>query len=345
LFGSYAGTTNCYSGERKGAGVNFADYQVRATETSQVELRGAESAIAPMLGLASETGQILDVYKKYLRDGLGLSANREFLKVELGDLLWYVSAVATAVGLEMEDIATANLERTHDRYQPRGLSNISCVASVLDSKYETHERFPRRLVVEFVDQKQPSGQLMATMKLISAEPNVFPSGPITINGKKAGFSVGSQIGETLTDNSRRSDAYRFHDAIHLGFMAVLGWSPTMRSLLHLKRRSDQQADEAEDGARAAYAEEGLSAILSRLAESRNSFQTEASVDGDAIVVVKAATVGLEVAALPVWLWRKAINQAFIAMKQLADNGGGLLIADLDQRKLSYTNAWPISNQI
>jgi hypothetical protein len=41
----------------------------------------------------------------------------------------------------------------------------------------------------------------------------------------------------LNRNSRRIDAYRFHDAIHLGFMAVLGWSPTMRALLRLKRKS------------------------------------------------------------------------------------------------------------
>jgi hypothetical protein len=61
----------------------------------------------------------------------------------------------------------------------------------------------------------------------------------------------------LTDNSRRVDAYRFHDAIHMGFMAVLGWSPTMRAALRLKRKSDQQTDECEDGARAIFAEEGL----------------------------------------------------------------------------------------
>ncbi len=37
--------------------------------------------------VASETGSILNVYKKYLRDGIGLAANRGFLREELGDLL------------------------------------------------------------------------------------------------------------------------------------------------------------------------------------------------------------------------------------------------------------------
>ena len=68
-----------------------------------------------MLGLASETGSILNIYKKYLRDGIDLVANREFLREELGDLLWYV-AVATACDLDLEEIAEANLRRTRDRY-------------------------------------------------------------------------------------------------------------------------------------------------------------------------------------------------------------------------------------
>jgi hypothetical protein len=35
------------------------------------------------------------------------------------------------------------------------------------------------------------------------------------------------------------------------------------------------------------------------------------------------------------LWRDAINQGFRAMHLLAENGGGYLIADLDQRSLTY----------
>jgi NTP pyrophosphatase (non-canonical NTP hydrolase) len=326
--------------EMKGTTMNFSDYQHSASETSQLELAGPDSAIAAMLGIASETGQILNVWKKYLRDGADFPANREFLKVELGDLLWYVSAVATALQLDLEEIAIANLERTHDRYLPRQAQNHSSPMPPLDAMFPIHERFPRRLVVKFVDQSAESGQSVASLRLISAEPNAFPNGPVTIGGKLCGFKVGEALGAKLTDNSRQVDDYRFHDAIHFAFMALLGWSPTMRTLLNLKRRSNAQTDEAEDGARAIYAEEGMSAILARLAELRNGFQREGSVDGDAIVVVKSATVGLEVARLPVWLWRKAISQAFVAMKLLAENGGGFLTADLDQRSLLYTKTRP-----
>lgn len=76
--------------------------QRAARETSRLRLGGPQAAIAPMLGLPSETGAILNVYRKYLRDGFDLAANREFLREELGDLLWYVAAVATAFNLDLE---------------------------------------------------------------------------------------------------------------------------------------------------------------------------------------------------------------------------------------------------
>jgi hypothetical protein len=109
----------------------------------------------------------------------------------------------------------------------------------------------------------------------------------------------------------------------------------MRDLLRLKRKSDPVADDAEDGARAVFAEEGISAILARLAESRLGFLTEEAVDGDALALVRTATNGLEVGQLPTWLWRRAISQGFFAMKQLDENGGGYLIADLDARSLTF----------
>ena len=317
--------------------MELSEYQHAARETSQLSLGGPQSAIAPMLGLASETGAILNVYKKYLRDGIDIDSSREFLREELGDLLWYTAAVATACELDLEDIATANLKRTRDRYreveptqgQPETLP-------VFDDNFPPHERFPRRLVVAFREHLLPSGRAAAVLTIVSAEPNAFPNGPIVMaNGKECGFQVGAQLGDQLTDNSRRVDVYRFHDAIHMGFLAVLNWSPTLRALLRLKRKSNPETDECEDGARAIFAEEGLAAVLSRLAKRRTGFLSETSIDGEVIEVAKAAAADLEVESLPAWLWRNAISQGFLAMHQLGEHGGGYLVADLDARALNY----------
>jgi hypothetical protein len=315
--------------------VDFSAYQRAAGETSQLRLGGPQGAIAPMLGLASETGSILNVYKKYLRDGIDLAANREFLCGELGDLLWYTAAVATACGLDLEDVAQANLARTRDRYPRKQAGARTGELPNFDTGYPDHERFPRRLVISVIEQPLPSGRRASTLTLVSVEPNAFPNGPITVGGKPHGFHVGAALGDPLTDNSRRTDDYRFHDAIHLGFMAVLGWSPTMRSLLRLKRKSSPDADECEDGARAIFAEEGLAAVLSRLAPGRTGFLNKVSIDGDVIEVARAAASGLEAEAVPGWLWQAAIHQGFRAMSELSQNDGGYLVADLDVRELVY----------
>jgi len=315
--------------------VEFSACQRAARETSQLRLGGPQGAIAPMLGLASETGSILNVYKKYLRDGFDLAANREFLRGELGDLLWYAAAVATACGLDLEDIAEANLRRTRDRYPRQGTQAECGDLPVFDADYPAPERFPRRLVVAVTERVLPSGRLAAVLTLVSAEPDAFPYGPVTTGGKPTGYQVGAEVGDPLTDNTRRVDAYRFHDAIHLGFMAVLGWSPVMRALLRLKRKPSTQADECEDGARAIFAEEGLAEVLSRLAPGRTGFLNTASIDGVVIEVAKAAATGLEAEAVPGWLWQAAIHQGFCAMRRLRDNGGGYLVADLDARELAY----------
>jgi NTP pyrophosphatase (non-canonical NTP hydrolase) len=317
--------------------VDFSTFQRAARETSQLRLGGPQSAIAPMLGLASETGSILGIYKKYLRDGIDLTANREFLREELGDLLWYAAAVATACDLDLEEIAEANLVRTRDRYPPKSHAAPRFEGlPVFDSTYPPQERFPRRLVIAFAEHALDSGRSSAVLTLISADPNPFPDGLIvTKDDRRLGFQVGAQLGDPLTDNSRHLDTYRFHDAIHMGFLAVLNWSPTLRALLRLKRKSNPETDECEDGARAIFAEEGLAAVLSRLAKRRTSFLLETSIDGEVIDVAKAAAVDLEVESLPAWLWRRAICEGFRAMHQLSDNGGGYLIADLDGRALTY----------
>ena len=94
-----------------------------------------------------------------------------------------------------------------------------------------------------------------------------------VNGKKFVFqkSGGILLGDRLTDNHLPEDDYRFHDVFHLAYAAVLGWSPTIRALLKIKRKSLPNIDENEDGARANLIEEGLATWIFETAKRHQFF--------------------------------------------------------------------------
>ena len=325
--------------------VSFSDYQAKASAFSHQNLRGPEGLLAPLCGLSAAVGNILTL-PRGTSGALELRKHQKFFLKELGDLLWYISAVATASNLNLGDIAAANLVRAGDLY-PVSTTPVEALLN-LEPKVglpaKATESFPRILIVRFEEQVTNDGPT-ATQMVVKAIPNAFPKGPIKKNGgKHQGFKIGAHLGNHTTDNARRADGYRYHDAIHMGFMAVLGWSPTMRDLLRVKRKSQRNKDRDEDGARANYTEEGLAAILARLAPRRMNFLGENSVDGEVIATVKALIRDTEVENVPGWLWRRAISQGFVAMRSLDQNKGGYLIANLDRRELTYTKM-DISNAV
>lgn len=244
--------------------------------------------------------------------------------------------------LVLDDILCASLARVRERQRERAcLRELPATLPVLDERFGPQERFPRRMVVRF-QQRQERGRAVVSITLVAAKPNAFPDGPVEIGveDKKQGFDVPQSIGNSLSDNSRRIDDYRFHDAIHLGFLATMGWSPFMRSLLQLKRRTDSVTDEAEDGARAIFAEEGMAAVLAKRSTRFQGFLTEQAVDDESVEMVATVLEDLEVAQMPLWLWRRAIAQGFAAMRALANGPGGLLVVDLDARALAYSKTAP-----
>ncbi len=76
----------------------------------------------PALGLAGEAGEVAEHAKKAIRDDAGVVSEerREAMAKELGDVLWYVSQLASELGLELDEIARANLEKLLSR-QRRGV--------------------------------------------------------------------------------------------------------------------------------------------------------------------------------------------------------------------------------
>lgn len=318
-------------------------YQQLAAATDQQIKDGIDplALSVPMLGLAGEAGTLLVAQKKAYRDNAEEASNPEFLTTELGDLLWYAAAVATHAGFALEDALVDGLRLVERHVEESAhLANLPEDLPVLDEGFDFTERFPRLMVIRFRQVAGNSATPRVKLTLERAEPNAFPDGPVPIPDSEnmQGFAVPGPFGDALNDNSPRTDAYRYHDAIHLGFTAVMGWSPNTRSLLGVKRRSNKTVDENDDGARAIFAEEGMAAVLAKLSTERQGFLAEDAVDDDTVDMLVTVFEDLEVTRMPRWLWKRAVNQGFVAMRELDRAGGGFLRADLHNRRLDYSRA-------
>ena len=93
------------------------EYQKLAMTTLNPDLSKKDILINAVMGLCGESGEAIDIVKKWLAQGHEL--DREKLSKELGDICWYLAETATALDLNLEDIMTANIEKLRNRY-PEG---------------------------------------------------------------------------------------------------------------------------------------------------------------------------------------------------------------------------------
>jgi NTP pyrophosphatase (non-canonical NTP hydrolase) len=70
-----------------------------------------------ILALCGETGELANKLKKHLR--AGTQPDNAVLADELGDVLWYVSAVAKELGLKLDQIALMNLGKLQQRREEK----------------------------------------------------------------------------------------------------------------------------------------------------------------------------------------------------------------------------------
>jgi NTP pyrophosphatase (non-canonical NTP hydrolase) len=98
------------------AQLDFQAYQQRSRATARYPGAGA-NPIYPTLGLCGEAGEVADKVKKVMRDQNGVFTPEVIaaLQLELGDVLWYVAQLATELGLELDQIAQANLDKLASR--------------------------------------------------------------------------------------------------------------------------------------------------------------------------------------------------------------------------------------
>lgn len=284
------------------------EYQERARSTEQrPSVEGAELMV-PLLGLAGEVGELLNEYKKRLRDGDAHVRFKDRVAEELGDLLWYVAETASRFGLDLEEVAQRNLEKTAARW---GGSGAHMKPRAFDTDFPDAERIPRHFVADFRQLVGPDRSLRI---------RVF------VNGK--------QMGQELTDNAYEDDGYRFHDVFHLACAAVLGWSPVTRRNLGCKRKSNPVIDEVEDGGRAIVTEEGVSAFVFAYASDHDALKVR-SIDYDLLKSIRVATAQFEVGVCTTGEWERAILLGYQVWRQVEENQGGKVRVDLDARSIEY----------
>lgn len=96
--------------------MNFNEYQKLAKEMAIYKRIEGFEYIYPALGLAGESGEVIEKLKKAFRKDEALkSEDRDNLKKEIGDVLWYLSQIATELNLSLGEIADLNIKKLQDR--------------------------------------------------------------------------------------------------------------------------------------------------------------------------------------------------------------------------------------
>ena len=97
--------------------MNANEYQQLAMRTLNPELSRKDVLINSVMGLCGESGEAIDIVKKWLAQGHELDKAK--LAKELGDIAWYLAEAATALDMSLGDILQGNIDKLKARY-PEG---------------------------------------------------------------------------------------------------------------------------------------------------------------------------------------------------------------------------------
>ena len=100
------------------------EYQELAMRTVNPDLDKNQMLINSVMGLCGESGEAIDIVKKWYAHGHEL--DKEHLKKELGDIAWYLAEATTALEIELSDVLEANIEKLKKRY-PEGFQTQKSV--------------------------------------------------------------------------------------------------------------------------------------------------------------------------------------------------------------------------
>ena len=300
---------------------SFGRYQQLAFSTSSLT---SKNALVPYLArIWSNAGQLLTPFGSSRRLEHSKINDPNLVGRALGDIMWYVAGFASVYGLELDKVATENIRKIQSAFPSEDQRTPT---ALYDEDHEVLEQFPRQFNVDFVEANSETAVML-------------------INGVR--------VGDPLTDNAYTTDhgdrqvidGYRFHDSIHLAFVAVLGWSPVIRKLMMCKRKSEPKIDEVEDGARARIVEEMIVKIAHTHAvrvDHKSLLDESKRVNLNLLKDIVGLAEGLEVAggrvgyeACKYWEWEKAILDGFRIYNQLRRCRRGRVSLDLERRSVKF----------
>jgi len=230
--------------------------------------------------------------------------NIGLLKKEVSEVAVLYGLALQLTGLEFHKVVNDNLVKTLGRFSEPDPSKLED----FDAAFPKDEQLPRHFEIHITQRKSGLSYLQWN--------GVF-------------------IGDPLTDNKSEPDGYRFHDVFHMAHAAVLHWSPTFRSLIKQKRKSDPVIDRDQDGGRAIIVEEGLTAWLFSYAQGLDNFEGHDGISFDVLKTIQKFVQGYEVERCPLKLWENAIFQGYAVFRKLKQNNGGIVVGNRDNRTLEY----------
>ena len=100
------------------------EYQEAAMATLNPALDKKDMLVNSVMGLCGESGEAIDIVKKWLMQGHEL--DKEHLIKELGDVAWYLAEAATALDVPLETVLQGNLDKLRQRF-PNGFDTDASV--------------------------------------------------------------------------------------------------------------------------------------------------------------------------------------------------------------------------
>jgi NTP pyrophosphatase (non-canonical NTP hydrolase) len=114
-------------------------YEGRALQTAQFDaaafsgrVHGSHDLVHAAMGISGEAGELVDAVKKHVAYGQELDTVNVI--EELGDLMWYITLAADAVGSSLRNVMLRNVSKLNKRYRSGAFSETEASTRDFDAE-------------------------------------------------------------------------------------------------------------------------------------------------------------------------------------------------------------------